>query len=323
MRERASNLLVKFARKEWPRIIAAVDVIASVDGIADNLADRLGARWCRSCAKMLSQPDHPVRQDYEGWLQDYIGRLRSDPALAAQAEALKQRAIIIRRCRNTCADCGTTGLGAGRASGKRLAGDGPQAREELREVLSQPDHPVRQDYEGWLQDYIGRLRSDPALAAQAEALKQRAINHPKVQEYARTVDDIHVRLRDPSTPTRRWRASGKRLAGDGPQARGGCGARGAEPAMCWAARRLTGRLRAGVGHIARTVKNWDERHLVDELELSVGRDRADPLQRHAGGRADRGGPARAGAAGGRLSAGRVAARRACRSHATPLRPCRR
>ncbi|MNV80598.1 hypothetical protein D3C71_1742120 [compost metagenome] len=25
-------------------------------------------------------------------------------------------------------------------------------------------------------------------------------------------------------------------------------------------------------HISRTVKNWDERHLVDELELSVGRD---------------------------------------------------
>ena len=40
-----------------------------------------------------------------------------------------------------------------------------------------------------------------------------------------------------------------------------------------AARRLTGRLRIGVTeHISRTVKLWDERHLVDELELSVGRD---------------------------------------------------
>ena len=141
-------------------------------------------------------------------------------------------------------------------------------------MLSQPDHPVRQDYEGWLQDYIGRLRSDPALAAQAEALKQRAINHPKVQEYRADCGTTSMR-RGATCPCRTGagRASGKRLAGDGPQARGGCGAaRGAEP-PCAGRRRLTGRLRAGVtGHIARTVKNWDERHLVDELELSVGRD---------------------------------------------------
>ena len=39
------------------------------------------------------------------------------------------------------------------------------------------------------------------------------------------------------------------------------------------AQRLTGRLREGVTtHIAQTVKGWDERHLVEQLELSVGRD---------------------------------------------------
>src|SRR5690606_7668834 len=38
------------------------------------------------------------------------------------------------------------------------------------------------------------------------------------------------------------------------------------------AQRLTETLRSGVTqHISRTVKNWDARHLVDELELSVGR----------------------------------------------------
>ena len=36
---------------------------------------------------------------------------------------------------------------------------------------------------------------------------------------------------------------------------------------------LTGALREGVtAHIAQTVKSWDERHLVEQLELSVGRD---------------------------------------------------
>ncbi|MFH7112115.1 DUF445 family protein, partial [Achromobacter xylosoxidans] len=41
VKERASALLVKLERKEWPRIIKAVDVIASVEGIAENLADGL------------------------------------------------------------------------------------------------------------------------------------------------------------------------------------------------------------------------------------------------------------------------------------------
>ena len=194
VRERASNLLVKFARKEWPRIIAAVDVIASVDGIADNLPTGWRARWCRSCAKCC-------------------------------------RSRIIRCARTTRAGC-------------RTISDGCAA--------------------------IRRWR-------RAEALKQRAINHPKVQEYVRGLwDDIHAALRrDLSTPDSALAAHlesallamGRRLAEDAALREA------LNRHVLGAARRLTGRLRAGVtGHIARTVKNWDERHLVDELELSVGRD---------------------------------------------------
>ena len=39
------------------------------------------------------------------------------------------------------------------------------------------------------------------------------------------------------------------------------------------AEKLALRLRGGVtDYIAQTVKDWDERHLVEQLELSVGRD---------------------------------------------------
>lgn len=195
VKERASTLLVKFARKEWPRIIAAVDVVKSVDGIADNLADRL-------------------------------------------AMALM---------------------------------------DELRDVLSEPDHPVRRDYEAWVLNYIERLKSDPALSAQVEALKQRAIDHPKVQEYVQGLwDDIHAALRrdlsDENSALaghleRAMLALGRKL-GEDPSLRDAINSH-----VMGSARRLTGRLRIGVTeHISRTVKNWDERHLVDELELSVGRD---------------------------------------------------
>lgn len=195
VKERASALLVKFARKEWPRIIKAVDVIASVEGIADNLADRLA------------------------------------------------RALV----------------------------------QELRDVLSEPDHPVRRDYEAWVLDYIARLRADPALAAQVEAMKQRAIDHPKVQEYVQGLwDDIHAALRRDLSDEHSALAAHlesallalARKLGEDPDLREAVNSH-----VLGAARRLTGRLRIGVTeHISRTVKLWDERHLVDELELSVGRD---------------------------------------------------
>ncbi|WP_156515889.1 DUF445 domain-containing protein [Achromobacter ruhlandii] len=195
VKERASALLVKFARKEWPRIIKAVDVIASVEGIADNLADRLA------------------------------------------------RALV----------------------------------QELRDVLSEPDHPVRRDYEAWVQDYIARLRTDPALAAQVEAMKQRAIDHPKVQEYVQGLwDDIHAALRRDLSDEQSALAAHlenallalARKLGEDPDLREAINGH-----VLGAARRLTGRLRIGViEHISRTVKLWDERHLVEELELSVGRD---------------------------------------------------
>ncbi len=195
VKERASALLVKFARKEWPRIIKAVDVIASVEGIADNLADRLA------------------------------------------------RALV----------------------------------QELRDVLSEPDHPVRRDYEAWVLDYIARLRTDPALAAQVEAMKQRAIDHPKVQEYVQGLwDDIHAALRRDLSDEQSALAAHlenallalARKLGEDPDLREAINGH-----VLGAARRLTGRLRIGVTeHISRTVKLWDERHLVEELELSVGRD---------------------------------------------------
>ncbi|MFQ6686743.1 DUF445 domain-containing protein, partial [Bordetella pertussis] len=195
IRQRASALLVKFARKEWPRIIAAVDVIGSVEGIADNLADRMA------------------------------------------------RALV----------------------------------DELRDVLSRPDHPVRRNYEAWVADYIARLRDDPELAGQVEALKQRLIDDPRVQEYALGLwRDIHAVLRrdleaEDSALARHLedalQALGQRLSRD-PELR-----RAVNEHVLDSARKLTDSLRSGVTeHISRTVKNWDERHLVRELELSVGRD---------------------------------------------------
>ena len=194
VKARASALLLRFARKEWPRIIATVDLVASVDNMAGNLADRLA------------------------------------------------RALI----------------------------------DELREVLGQPDHPVRRDYEAWVMAYIERLRADPEVGETVQALKARWLADPQVQRYVQQWEDVQGLLRrdlqrEDSVLARHLETAlgslAQRLRRD-ERLRAALNAH-----ILGAARRLSGRLRHGVtAHISRTVKQWDERHLVQELELAVGRD---------------------------------------------------
>jgi uncharacterized membrane-anchored protein YjiN (DUF445 family) len=195
VKQRASDLMVKHARKEWPRLVGTVDFVRPVEGIADNLADRIA------------------------------------------------RALL----------------------------------DELNEILVQPDHPLRRDYEGWLQDYVARLRDDPALATKVERIKQDLIGHESVQEYVRDLwDQIHASLR------RDLEREDGVLARHLQQSLAGLGqALGRDPGLREAinqhilggAEKLALRLRGGVtDYIAQTVKAWDERHLVEQLELSVGRD---------------------------------------------------
>ena len=195
VKQRASELLVKHARKEWPRLVGTVDLVKPVEGIADNLADRIA------------------------------------------------RALL----------------------------------DELNEILSQPQHPMRRDYERWLQGYVRRLRRDPALVDKVESIKQKLIEHESVQDYVRGLwDQIHTSLRADLE-----REDGV-LARHLEHSLGGLGqALERDPALREAinqhvmggAEKLALRLRGGVtDYIAQTVKAWDERHLVEQLELSVGRD---------------------------------------------------
>jgi len=149
--------------------------------------------------------------------------------------------------------------------------------EELQQILAQPEHPLRRDYETWLSDYIQRLREDPALAEKVEQLKQQVIDHPAVQEYVQGLwARIHASLRADLA------SEDSALAGHLRRSLASVGeALQADPSLREAlnqhlmdgAERLTTRLRSGVTeHIAQTVKGWDERHLVEQLELSVGRD---------------------------------------------------
>lgn len=191
----AAGLMVRYARREWPKLVGTVNWVTPVDEIGDKLADRLARAAIEELQNILSTPEHPLRQDYEAWLRGYIGRLREDPAMAERIEQLKQRAI-----------------------------EHPALQDYVQALWAQIQHALREDLQ----------REESAIAAHLE---------------------------------RSLHGLGRSL-GEDPALRDALNQH-----MLDAAGRLTERLRASVTeHIAGTMKGWDERHLVELLELSVGRD---------------------------------------------------
>jgi uncharacterized membrane-anchored protein YjiN (DUF445 family) len=195
VKARASALMVKYARKEWPRMAKALNLVRPVDDIADTLADRLARALLDELHDVLAQPDHPLRRDYEAWIAGYVARLREDPELQRQVEGIKQRIIEHPQVRDY------------------VQGIWDEVRDSLRRDLFSADSVLGRHLEQTLLALGRNLGADPALR---EAINQ------------------HV------------------LSG---------------------ADRLAAGLRQGItAHIAQTVRNWDERQFVDELELSIGRD---------------------------------------------------
>jgi uncharacterized membrane-anchored protein YjiN (DUF445 family) len=148
---------------------------------------------------------------------------------------------------------------------------------ELRDVLARPEHPVRLRYEEWLARFIERLREDAALVAAFDRVKERALTDPALLAYVETLwTDIKGMLRADLADER------SAIAQHIEQALADVGARLAADAglreslnehLLSASAQLATTLREGVTqHIAQTVKDWDDRRLVDQLELSVGRD---------------------------------------------------
>ncbi|MBD3826727.1 DUF445 family protein [Stenotrophomonas sp.] len=195
VKQRASALIVRYIQREWPKLASTVNWVKPIDEIGDSLAERLAHAVLAELQQILAQPEHPLRRDYEMWLGQYIQRLRSDPALAARVEDLKQQMI-----------------------------DHPAVQDYVQGLWARIHASLREDLASEDSALAGHLRR--SLAAVGQSLQ----DDPALREA------LNQHLMD-----------------------------GAE--------RLTSRLREGVTqHIAQTVKGWDERHLVEQLELSVGRD---------------------------------------------------
>lgn len=195
VKARVSQLMVKHARKEWPKIIGTLEMVTKVDDLADGLADKLSGSMLAELREVLAQPDHPVRLRYEAWLQAFIQRLRSDPKLIASIHQIKEQAIADPAVQAYVSSLWT------------------DVKQMLRKDLAQENSTVARHLENGLREIGEKLANDQSLR---DAINQHVLS---------------------------------------------------------AAGHLAADLRTGITtHIADTVKAWDDKQLVRELELSVGRD---------------------------------------------------
>lgn len=151
------------------------------------------------------------------------------------------------------------------------------ALSELSDALSQPDHPMRHRYEQWLARYIARLRDDPALGQAFNDLKNKKLDDPVVQAYVGSLwADIKALLQrdleDPSSSVASHlegilRALGEQIANDASLRAS------VNEHVLKSSSALVSQLRGGITtHISSTLKAWDDEQLVQQLELSVGKD---------------------------------------------------
>lgn len=148
---------------------------------------------------------------------------------------------------------------------------------ELQDILREPDHPLRVAYGEQVEAFITRLRTDPALAARVQELKAQLIDNPAVHSYVEGLaqeakDWLRRDLSDPNSHLGLHLHAA--LSGIGSKLGNDASLREAiNNHILSAAGQLAHDLRDGVTeHIASTVKGWDDRALVGEMERSVGKD---------------------------------------------------
>ncbi|HHW4680794.1 MAG TPA: DUF445 domain-containing protein, partial [Xylella taiwanensis] len=145
VKAQASALIVRYARREWPTLMGTVNWITSVDDIGDRLAERIARAGLDELQLILTMPEHPLRQEYETWLRDYVHRLRDDPALAERVEEFKQHVINHSTIQTYVRDLWT------------------QINTALRTDLESADSTLAGHLEGVLQSLGKALSEDPTL----------------------------------------------------------------------------------------------------------------------------------------------------------------
>ena len=172
-------------------------------------------------------PPAPGRRRPAARPGDRRQRRRAATTSACSTRSSRASARSSRRTATRCGRACTPSRRGGcrsRSTTASSARSSAACRRFLADVLADPDHEVRHSLEERVLDLANRLRTDPAMIAKAEELKEELLSHPEVQAWFGSLwgsvkkavldaaddpeSDLRVRV------TEGLRQFGVRLAGD-------------------------------------------------------------------------------------------------------------
>ena len=150
-------------------------------------------------------------------------------------------------------------------------------QKELQGMHANPDHALRMRFDQYVAGFVEKLKHDPEFQHKGEAIKLELLQHPALATYAQSlwqqfVTWLHADLHRTDSSLRAHVVElaatlGQRLQED-PALQGWINAQIAEAAPA-----LIEEYRDKIGQfIAEQVKAWDDRYMVDRLELNIGPD---------------------------------------------------
>jgi len=151
------------------------------------------------------------------------------------------------------------------------------ARAVLREIIRNPDHELRRDFDAKVRQLVEDLQTDPELRARGEDLKHDLLDQPELRAWVAGVwTDLKAGLRaqadDPDSELRRRLAAtlvalGQRLRDDSALAGR------VEDAVETGVRYVSDQFSDEIGAmVSGTIARWDGRETADRLELLLGPD---------------------------------------------------
>jgi uncharacterized membrane-anchored protein YjiN (DUF445 family) len=151
------------------------------------------------------------------------------------------------------------------------------ANKWLHEIGDDPTHERREAFDRKVEEFIDRLRSDPAFKARIDEQKRQWLERPELGIYVNGLWDefkgwLHRDLAAPDSALHAKVASAATsfaaALSDDPALRASINDHVRD-----AMKSLAPELRDGIAqHIASTVRQWDDETLVRDVELNIGRD---------------------------------------------------
>lgn len=158
--------------------------------------------------------------------------------------------------------------------GDKIAG---RINEFIQDVNADPEHELRRVFNDAIDEYIARLKEDPLLRARVDEIKHELLSNPRLSDYLHGLwSELKAWLRDDLDrhPSRvRTRISECALGLGASLAQSSDLKDSINEHLETMVRRYADGLRLGFAkHISGTIKQWEDKDFVSEIELSIGSD---------------------------------------------------